>query len=111
MINAPGDQTMIHVLATVSVVSGKRDAFLAEFHKLMPLVHAEQGCLAYGPTVDVATEIAVQNLLGADRVMIVEQWESLAALKAHLAAPHMAAYRERVKPLVTSVSLQILQPA
>ena len=102
---------MIHVLATISVNPGKRDAFLDEFHKLMPLVHAEQGCIEYGPTVDIETGIPVQNLLGADRVMIVEKWESVAALKAHLAAPHMAAYRERVKPYVAQVNLQVLQPA
>lgn len=102
---------MIHVLATISLHAGKRDAFLAEFHKLMPQVHAEQGCLEYGPTIDVASGIAIQNLLGPDSVMIVEKWESLEALKAHLAAPHMAVYRERVKPLVAQVALQILEPA
>ena len=32
------------------------------------------------------------------------------ALKAHLATPHMASYRERTKELVVKVTLQILQP-
>jgi len=32
-------------------------------------------------------------------------------LKAHLAAPHMAAYREQVKDLVGGVALQVLEPA
>ena len=37
--------------------------------------------------------------------------ELLAALKAHLTAPHMEAYRPRVKHLVRSTALQILEPA
>ncbi|MFH1569176.1 MAG: antibiotic biosynthesis monooxygenase [Gemmatimonadota bacterium] len=42
---------------------------------------------------------------------MVEQWASLAALQAHLGAPHMATYRQRVKDLVKGVSLQVLEPA
>jgi len=43
-------------------------------------------------------------------VTIVEKWESLEALQAHVVAPHMAAYRERVKDFVVRVSLQVLEP-
>jgi len=102
---------MIHVLATIAVVAGKRDAFLAEFHRVMPAVLAEDGCLAYGPAVDVDSGIPIQPPLRADAVVVIEQWRDLAALKAHLQAPHMAAYRERVKGLVGGVQLQVLQPA
>ena len=34
---------MIHVIAAIEVKPGKREAFLAEFHKLMPSVRAEAG--------------------------------------------------------------------
>ncbi|MBP1777462.1 MAG: hypothetical protein H6Q86_3472, partial [candidate division NC10 bacterium] len=43
-------------------------------------------------------------------VTIVEKWESLQALHAHLVAPHMATYRERVKDYVVGATLQILDP-
>ena len=102
---------MIHVIATIEVKPGKRDAFLAEFRRLMPAVHAEAGCVEYGPTVDVASGIAVQGPLRENIAVIIEKWESLAALKAHLQAPHMAEYRERVKDLVVGTQLQVLQPA
>ena|SRR5689334_2778949 len=102
---------MIHVVATVELVAGKRDPFLTEFHKLVPLVRAEAGCLDYGPTVDVATGIAAQVPVRDNVVTVVEKWDSLSALQAHLQAPHMAAYRTRVKDLVVSVKLQVLQPA
>jgi quinol monooxygenase YgiN len=102
---------MIHVIATVEVNPGKRDALLAEFRKLVPLVRAEAGCLEYGPAVDVATGIPAQGPPREDVVVVVEKWESLDALRAHLAAPHMQEYRGRVKDLVARVRLQVLQPA
>jgi quinol monooxygenase YgiN len=101
---------MIYVIATVEVKPGKREAFLVEFHKNIPNVRAEKGCMEYGPTVDVKTDIKTQIPLRANTVTIVEMWESLQALQAHLQAPHMTQYRERVKDLVASVSLQVLEP-
>jgi quinol monooxygenase YgiN len=101
---------MIFVIATIEVKPGKREAFLMEFHKNMPNVRAEKGCLEYGPTVDLKTDIKAQIPLRENAVTIVEKWESLQALHAHLAAPHMATYRERVKDYVAGVTLQILEP-
>jgi quinol monooxygenase YgiN len=102
---------MIHVIATVEVHEGKREAFLQEFHRVMPRVHAEAGCLEYGPTVDAAAGLAVPTPLREQVVVILEKWESLDALKAHLTAPHMAEYRQRVRELVKGVQLQVLEPA
>jgi quinol monooxygenase YgiN len=103
---------MIHVIATIELAAGKREAFLEEFRKLVPLVRAEQGCLEYGPAIDVTDSgIAAQALPREDVVMVVEKWESLEALRAHLVAPHMAAYRPRVKDLVVRTTLQVLRPA
>ncbi len=101
---------MIHVLATVQLQPGTRAAFLEEFRKLMPLVHAEDGCGEYGPAVDVASGLPAQPAVRDDVVVVIEKWRDLEALRAHLAAEHMAAYRQRVKDLVISVSLQVLAP-
>jgi quinol monooxygenase YgiN len=101
---------MIHVIATIELAAGKREAFLAEFRKIVPLVRAEAGCLEYGPTVDVATSIAAQGPVREQVVTVVEKWESLPALQAHLSAPHMLEYRGRVKDYVTGVKLQVVQP-
>ena len=102
---------MIHVIATVEVAQGKREAFLEEFRRLVPLVRAEAGCLEYGPAVDVASGIAAQIPPREDVVTVMEKWESLDALRSHLQAPHMTAYRSRVKDFVVGVKLQVLQPA
>lgn len=101
---------MIVVIANIQIVPGKRDAFVAEFKKIVPAVLAEDGCLEYGPTVDTATDLEKQQT-DDSIVTIVEKWESLAALKAHLVAPHMTDYRECVKDLVQGSQLRILQPA
>ncbi len=102
---------MIHVIATIELAPGTRDAFLTEFRKLIPDVKAEAGCIAYGPAIDAETDIPTQARVGADKIIIVEQWESVAALKAHAVAPHMQAYRVRVKEFVKGMELRVLSPA
>ena len=101
---------MIHVIATIELHDGKKNAFLAEFRALVPTVMAEEGCIEYSPTVDVPTNIPAQGGERLDVVTIVERWRDLPALEAHLSAPHMAAYRVRVRDFVKSVKLQILRP-
>ncbi len=102
---------MLHVIATIEIHPGNRDAFLTEFHQIVPAVLAETGCVAYGPTLDAESDLSQQTLKGENVVTIIEQWESLDALKAHLTAPHMLAYRERVKDLVANTTLHLLNPA
>lgn len=101
---------MIHVLALIETTPGHREDFLKEFAQVTVPVRKEEGCIEYGAAVDTVTDIPVQESLGENFVMIVEKWESLAHLKAHLVAPHMADYRIRVKPFVQSVRLQVLEP-
>ena len=43
---------MIHVIATIELVPGTREAYLAVFRKLIADVRAEKGCLEYGPAID-----------------------------------------------------------
>ncbi len=102
---------MIHVIATIELAPGQRKAFLAEVARILGPVRAEVGCIEYGPAIDIDSGISVQGPVRDDVVLIIEKWESLAALKAHLAAPHMIEYRTRVKDLVVRVGLQILEPA
>ncbi len=102
---------MLHVVATIQLHPGKREAFLEEFNGIVADVRAEQGCLEYGPTIDQPTDIPTQGPVREEVVTVMEKWASLEALKQHLAAPHMLAYRERVKDLVAGVTLQVLRPA
>lgn len=101
---------MIHVIATVQLAPGTRDAYLDVFRRLTPLVREEEGCIEYQATVDEPTPLGAQELAGDNVVVVVEKWESVAALQAHAAAPHMADYREQVRDYVRGVSLQVLRP-
>ncbi len=102
---------MIHVLATIQLHPGMRDEFLKHFRAIVPAVREEAGCLEYGPTIEIDSGIPAQANLGSDAVVVVEKWESLDALKAHLVAPHMKTYREKVKDMVAGTKLHILEPA
>jgi quinol monooxygenase YgiN len=101
---------MLHVVATIALHPGTREPFLREFLAIVPDVRAEDGCLEYGAAVDLSTGLAAQPPVRSDVVVVVETWRDLAALQAHLVAPHMMAYRERVKDLVATVELQVLAP-
>ena len=102
---------MVHVLAEVRLAPGARELFLAEFRLLEPKVRAEAGCIEYVGTVDTKTTIAAQAPLRDDVVIVIEKWETEAALSAHLDAPHMVAYRKRVKGLVSSTLIHVLSSA
>jgi quinol monooxygenase YgiN len=102
---------MIHVIAAIETVTGKKGEFLADFHTLIPLVRAEPGCIEYGSAVDVRTDFAAQIPFRENVVTVVEKWENVPALHAHMAAPHMLAWRERVKNWVVGVKVQIMEPA
>ncbi|HJT07830.1 MAG TPA: antibiotic biosynthesis monooxygenase, partial [Stellaceae bacterium] len=83
---------MIHVLAIITAKPGQRAAILREFHANIPAVRAEKGCIEYGPAVDAEGMGGFQTKFGPDSFVVIEKWESADALKAHAAAPHMAAY-------------------
>jgi quinol monooxygenase YgiN len=101
---------MIHVVATISLHPGTRADFLEVFRRITPLVRAEEGCIEYQGAVDVPTTIPVQDDPRPDVVTVVEKWESLDALYAHLQAPHMNDYRAKVREFVRGVELQVLEP-
>lgn len=101
---------MIHVLASLQIKEGHVAEFIEIFKANVPNVLKEQGCIAYAPAIDVPTGLAPQALDG-NLVTIVEQWDCLDDLLAHLSAPHMLSYGERVKDIVVGKSLKILQNA
>ncbi|MDK2857008.1 MAG: hypothetical protein PWQ29_622 [Verrucomicrobiota bacterium] len=101
---------MINVVASIHVKEGKVSRFLGIFKDNVPNVLKEEGCIDYVPTVDAPTGLPPQELQ-ENRVVILEKWESIDALKAHMKTPHMLAYREKVKDLIEKMSLNVLQEA
>ena len=102
---------MIHVIAIITARPGMREAILKEFRANMPAVHAEAGCIEYGPAVDAEGVGKFQTPFGPDTFVVIEKWESLDHLKAHAAAPHMAAYAAKTKDMIASRVIHVLSPA
>src|SRR3954468_21870992 len=75
--------SMIHVIAIVTTQPGQRDTVLQIFQANVPAVKAEQGCIEYEATVDSEPKLKFQAEFGSDTFVVVEKWESLAALEAH----------------------------
>lgn len=101
---------MIHVVAVITAKPGQRDRILEAFRANRPAVLAEQGCIEYNATVDAAGMPPSRGSFGPDTFVVIEKWETLAALQAHAAAPHMAAYGARVKDWTDSRVIHVLEP-
>ncbi len=102
---------MIHVLAIITAKPGMRDQILAAYRDNVETVRAEAGCIAYEAVVDVSGSAPGFAQFGPDSFVVVEKWESMPALQAHGAAPHMKAYAARVKEFTASRAIHVLQPA
>ncbi len=101
---------MIYVIASIHVKKGRLQDFIEVFKSNVPNVREERGCIQYFPTVDINADLPPQ-ILDENVVTIIEKWESLEALRDHLAAPHMLAYKEKVKGIVEGISIKVLQEA
>ena len=51
------------------------------------------------------------NTVYVSGTLAIEKWDSMEALKAHAAAPHMAAYGAKTRDLIASRVIHILSPA
>jgi quinol monooxygenase YgiN len=101
---------MINVIASIHIKDGHVSEFIKIFKSNVPNVLAEKGCIEYVPTVDVQTGLPIQEL-DENVVTIIEKWDSIEDLKAHLSAPHMREYHKEVEDLIEKVSVKVLEPA
>ena len=101
---------MIHVVAVITAKPDMRAQILEAFHANMPAVHAEKGCIEYGPAIDAEGVGSIQTRFGPDTFVVIEKWESLEALRAHGASPHMAAYAAKTRDMIASRVIHVLQP-
>jgi quinol monooxygenase YgiN len=69
----------VKVVAQFSVKDGEVKAFLSNARKLIAETHKEPGCLHYQLYKDTAA---------ANQFAFLEEWESPAALEAHMRTPH-----------------------
>lgn len=102
---------MIHVIAIITTQAGKPAELLHAIHRNLPAIHAEDGCLEFGPTVDAPGPKDLQRPFGDNVLVLVEKWASVEALEAHLQAAHMTEYFSRTKDLVVDAIVHVLAGA
>lgn len=81
---------MLIVLAKAQVGEGALVPAMAAIADMVAASNAEEGCIAYAFT---------QDLLQPGTIHIVEKWKDEAALAAHFATPHMAAFGAAISAL------------
>jgi quinol monooxygenase YgiN len=101
---------VIRVVVLITAKPGRRDELLQAWSANAPTVRREKGCIEYEATIDAPEVGPFQAKLGPDSAVVIETWESAEALRAHIAAPHMAAYGAKTKDLIASRALHILTP-
>jgi quinol monooxygenase YgiN len=100
---------MLHVVAEIEIREGLRDDFLREFRRIIPIVRDEDGCIEYGPAIDLETAVAAPPR--PNMVTVIEKWANEDALKAHLKAHHMEEYRRRAGSMIAGVTIRVYTPA
>ncbi|MEM7041768.1 MAG: putative quinol monooxygenase [Pseudomonadota bacterium] len=101
----------VHVLAVITTKPGMRSKMLDIFNANVPAVLDEDGCIEYGATIDHEGAGDFQTTYGDDTFVVVEKWASLDALKAHIKAPHMVAYGQKVKGLQADRRIYVMSDA
>jgi len=100
---------MVHVIVTMRIKEGQMPAFLTACAELRPQVLQEPGCFAYDYTRDAASPRGGQQPIEADRITLIERWESMDALKAHLETPHMKAAGAKMTDMRASIELRFTE--
>jgi len=99
---------MINVIASIQIKEGQLSEFIDIFKSNIPNVLGEKGCIEYVPTIDIPTGLPTQEL-NSNVLTIIEKWDRIEDLMAHLKAPHMLKYREKTKNLVDKISVKVLE--
>jgi quinol monooxygenase YgiN len=82
-------ELMIIIAGTIHFNPQDRQATLDAIQRMMDASRAEEGCLAYTFSADLASP---------DTLHLFEVWTSAEALELHRQTPHMAAFRQEVSP-------------
>ena len=103
------DKDGVYVLCRFDL---KPDADIAEYVKrtlaVVPTVRAEAGCRCYTLLGDAVTDWEKPQRFGERTMWMLEKWDSIEALKAHLETPHMKAFGPTVRGMRTNGTFHVL---
>ena len=76
---------------------------------VVPMVRAESGCRMYTLLKDAQTDWEKPQRFGARTMWMLEKWDSIEALMAHLETPHMKAFGPTVRDMRTNSTFHVLE--
>ena len=88
---------MIIVSGTATMKPGAFKSLHDAMEKMIAASRAEPGCIIYHYGIDT---------LDPDQVVVVEYWESWAALEAHFKTAHMAVWRKALEGNILSFDVK-----
>lgn len=92
---------MILILGTVRIPADGLEAALSAMATMVAASRAEDGCIRYAYARDVLDPTVIH---------VSEAWRDRAALAAHFATPHLAAWREQFAELgITDRNLKLYE--
>jgi len=101
---------MVYVIVRFEIKEASLERFVKVFSQVLPAVRAEQGCIQYEPTIDLTDpDVTLPATPHPNAMTLIEKWESVDALKTHLASKHMTEHRLRVKDMIKSTEIQLLR--
>lgn len=101
---------MLIVIAEIQTHSGAQhhENVINAFKKITPTVLLEDGCYGYELLLDHQADVDFQTKV-PDSIIMLEHWQSIDHLNAHLQTAHMQAYQQQVKDDVLSVKIRIME--
>ena len=86
-----------------------RAEYIAKTCAIVDTVRAEKGCCEYLLLGDAVTDWEKPQRFGDRTLWMLEKWESIEALKAHLETPHMKAFGPTVRPMRANGTFHVLE--
>ena len=86
-----------------------REDYIARTREILDTVRAEKGCFEYRLLGDCETDWEKPQRFGDRTLWMLEKWESIEALRAHLETPHMKAFGPKVRPFRSASTFHVLE--
>ena len=83
--------------------------YIAQTKAILDTVRREDGCMEYRLLGDCETDWEKPQRFGDRTLWMLEKWESIEALKAHLETPHMKAFGPTVRPMRSASTFHVLE--
>ena len=104
-----GASDPVYVLCRFDLKPGNAAAYAAAVSEIVEKVRAEKGCISYTLVGDAESGMPKQQKFGKDVLWMLECWESVDALKAHLDSPHMKEFAPKARELRNSGTFHVLK--